>query len=171
MIMINFFQLWSMSAHSTTISSGFVLLSSIVCWKVRSSSSVIDSVLCLVWSCAYRNPPVFALTHHIPTVYNWMGIKCRSGRVVMNSMKSMRSITFGEKKKTFLDTVNEWVSQCVRPLTHRFICWFHVLHFLDHTTLCAWVFCTKPRWTTVVKIFASGLRTSEWFSAMRVGTI
>ncbi|KAF8376508.1 hypothetical protein PRIPAC_82937, partial [Pristionchus pacificus] len=40
-------------------------------------------------------------------VYNWMGIKCRSGRVVMNSMKSMRSITFGEKKKTFLDTVNE----------------------------------------------------------------
>ncbi|GMT22887.1 hypothetical protein PFISCL1PPCAC_14184, partial [Pristionchus fissidentatus] len=39
-------------------------------------------------------------------VYNWMGIKTRSGRVVMNSMKSMRSIAF-EDKKTFLDTVND----------------------------------------------------------------
>lgn len=88
-------------------------------------------------------PLVFASTHHIPTVYNWMGIKCRSGRVVMNSMKSMRSITFGEKKKTFLDTVNEWVSPCLRLLTHRVICRFHVLHFFDHTTPCAWVFVRK----------------------------
>ncbi|GMT02726.1 hypothetical protein PENTCL1PPCAC_24900, partial [Pristionchus entomophagus] len=39
-------------------------------------------------------------------VYNWMGNKTRSGRVVMNSMKSMRSIAF-EGKKPFLDTVNE----------------------------------------------------------------
>ncbi|GMR44675.1 hypothetical protein PMAYCL1PPCAC_14870 [Pristionchus mayeri] len=64
---------------------------------------IVDSVCTLYNVLPFLRLPI---EYCMLKVYNWMGIKTRSGRVVMNSMRSMKSIAF-EEKKSFLDTVNE----------------------------------------------------------------